>query len=120
MVENRNKPARPSRRRLSLQAIRVLEEAYAAGENTPIALTPAIRLALGWLIYDNIAEVWQAEVLVKALTNPPNMSIGESAGPYCRQRDIYTAIAAWEREINVRDMIEAGTLRPHHARRKRG
>ena len=53
-------PRKPSRRRMTLLALRVLEQAYLDAEQEPRPQTPATKLALGWLLLEGIAELHQA------------------------------------------------------------
>lgn len=87
---------------MTLQAIRVAEAAAKEAQDHPIAMTPAIRLAMGWLLLESVAQYWQTEAFTNRLTTPPNPSNGPQA-EYCRQRDMTIYLEAWHREVRRRD-----------------
>lgn len=110
-MASRSPPKRPTRRRLCMQALRVLEQAAADAKEAPIAVTPAIRLALGWLIYDGLAEVWQAETFVTGLTtmeDPDRLGVGPAK--VIRSNNILLPLAAWQSNVKARDMVASGML----------
>lgn len=87
---------------MTLQAIKVVEAAESEARENPITMTPAIRLALGWLLLDRVAEYWQASEFMRRLKSPPDPSNGPQAN-YCRQRDMGIYLEAWRREVRRRD-----------------
>jgi len=96
------KPDKPSRRRMAAHAIAVLEDAERAAQGAPVALTPAYRLAIGWLVLDGLANRMQAERFTRALTTPPNPSHGPQA-EYMRTTEMDQMLEAWRREVRKRD-----------------
>jgi len=69
---------------MTLQAIRIVEAAEREAQEQPVAMTPAIRLALGWLLFDRAAECWQAQAFTLALGSEPDLSYVVQAD-YCRR-----------------------------------
>lgn len=69
------------------------------GFEAPTPLTPADRLAIGWLLFVGVAERWQADRWAKALTEPGDGGMAE----YCRERDMTIYLNAWRRVVQDRD-----------------
>jgi hypothetical protein len=84
---------RLTRARLAHHALAVLEAARERGLDQPTPLTPADRLAIGWLLWDGIAERWQADKWAAALTRPGHGGMAD----YCRERDLTIYLNAWRR-----------------------
>lgn len=69
------------------------------GFSAPTELTPADRLAIGWLLFVGVAERWQADRWAKALTEPGEGGMAD----YCRERDLAIYLNAWRRVVADRD-----------------
>lgn len=91
--------SRPSRSRLSHHALAVIEAAVQRGFDAPTELTPADRLAIGWLLWAGVAERWQADRWAKALTEPGTGGMAD----YCRERDLAIYLNTWRRTVQDRD-----------------
>ena len=101
-------PKMPTRRRMTLHAISVVEATRQDAQDGPVAMSPAIRLALGWLLFDRVAEYWQAQEFMHRLRNPPDPANGAQAD-YCRRRDLSIYVEAWRREVRRRDSESRNT-----------
>lgn len=84
---------------MAIAAIRVLEEAAQATEPTP--LTPAVELALDWLVFDRIAEDHQAGRFVEALTT--QLDAAGTVSGYMRSTNMEQMVATWKAEVRRRD-----------------
>jgi hypothetical protein len=88
---------------MNAHALVVLEAAQSEAQDGPIKATPAVRLALGWLVLSGVAERWQVSSFCNALPKPPTQPDPHVRWTfdYCRQRDMEIFLGRWR--INARE-----------------
>jgi hypothetical protein len=91
---------------MAQHAFEVLETAFKEAEQHPIENTPAVRLAIGWLVLDGLANRMQAERFVKAMTTQGDVR-GTVEG-YMRYTEMSQMLEAWKREFRARDWKAQG------------
>ena len=91
-------PLHPTRLRMTRHALDILKSAQEEAAVDPVRGTPAMRLALSWLVMDGVAEAWQATSFWLAATKPPEAP-DRPLALYVRQRDMQIYIDRWERVV---------------------
>ena len=84
-------------------AFAILDAAVRDARMEPIALTPAIRLALCWLTVQGLTDSWHVDKFWRNLTC--SVEDTEFQEPYCRRRDMHIALEAWRTRAREKGIL---------------